>query len=536
MIQNMTGSPEPRVGDVIEVTYSGIMTEESPPSPTGVEKIVVIKRTPDDEIIDPQEDEHLISVTSEGSMIHPFLHFAYSEHWAEDGFLCADGTPAGGELKEWSEESSLPEIEWSEDFTVTYADGVDFQYIMVFNEAREQQDHLFAVSDLSELDSGRYYIGIVVSQKGQYIEQAKQAECTGWVCLLKLVVEHIEGFSSPTEEELRIRFPQYYDLITPKGLEVYVWQTADNVYYCGLLPGTNRGATEDEITDLAANGATVEEMKVILSSYGVTLHDRFELIQMDMDGTNHRVITQLPKQYDLSGGSSGGGSYFFDNGYLIFLAFPSTSNPDYALPVYKIQLETGETTRLFQEDIPLHTVWPALDVSVSNGYLYFPLPQANAEKRAYAEGNLETGRIERVFEDWDEMSSQIVNLDGVLHYFRAGVGLCEYDKATNQESVKFPMDVYCAEVSYTKDYIFMRTSDSKEFTQRTLWALDRDYQLLGKVEQERIGLYFPFLEYTTANAIYFSADGGTITHYIDPHHLDRLELIQLVDPTARSHG
>ena len=270
--------------------------------------------------------------------------------------------------------------------------------------------------------------------------------------------------------------------------------------------------------------------------YGVTLQDHFELIQMDMDGTNHRVITQLPEQKDLSGNFSGGGSYFFDNGYLIFLAFPSTSNPDYALPVYKIQLETGETTRLFQEDIPLHTVWPALDVSVSNGYLYFPLPQANAEKCAYAEGNLETGRIERVFEDWDEMSSQIVNLDGVLHYFRAGAGLCEYDKATNQESVKFPMDVYCAEVSYTKDYIFMRTSDSKEFTQRTLWALDRDYQLLGKVEQERIGLYFPFLEYTTANAIYFSADGGTITHYIDPHHLDRLELIQLVDPTARSHG
>ena len=88
-------------------------------------------------------------------------------------------------------------------------------------------------------------------------------------------------------------------------------------------------------------------------------------------------------------------------------------------------------------------------MSVSNGYLYFPLPQANTEKRAYAEDNLETGRIERVFEDWDVMSSQIVNLDGVLHYFRAGVGLCEYDKASNQESVKFPMDVYCAEVSYT---------------------------------------------------------------------------------------
>ena len=262
----------------------------------------------------------------------------------------------------------------------------------------------------------------------------------------------------------------------------------------------------------------------------------FVLVRMNMDGTDHTEIARLPEQNALDGRKQLGGSYFFDNGFLIYVAMPPQADPDYALPVYKIQLETGATTRLFQEDIPLHTEWPSEDVSVSNGYLYFPLPQANTEKRAYAEGNLETGRIERVFEDWDEMSSQIVNLDGVLHYFRAGVGLCEYDKASNQESVKFPMDVYCAEVSYTKDYIFMRTSDSKEFTQRTLWALDRDYQLLGKVEQERIGLYFPFLEYTTANAIYFSADGGTITHYIDPHHLDRLELIQLVDPTARSHG
>ena len=123
---------------------------------------------------------------------------------------------------------------------------------------------------------------------------------------------------------------------------------------------------------------------------------------MDMDGTNHRVITQLPEQKDLSGNFSGGGSYFFDNGYLIFLAFP-TSNPDYALPVYKIQLETGETTQLFQEDIPLLTVWPAdgvclsaMDTSIS------PCPRRKHQgKYAFArEGNLETGRIELVFGDW----------------------------------------------------------------------------------------------------------------------------------------
>ena len=271
--------------------------------------------------------------------------------------------------------------------------------------------------------------------------------------------------------------------------------------------------------------------------YTTTYEDNGPVVQrMDMDGANHRVITQLPEQKDLSGNFNGGGSYFFDNGYLIFLAFPCTSNPDYALPVYKIQLETGETTQLFQEDIPIHTDWPADGVSISNGYLYFPLPQTSEGKRPYAEGNLETGRIERVFEDWKRENSFIVNFDNVLYYHRAGVGLCEYDKAAGTETVKVPMDVYYADVSYTKDYIFLRTLDSADFNQCVLLAYDRDYNLLGKLELEKIGLRFPFLEYTTANAIYLSTDGGTITHYIDPHHLDRLELIQLVDPTARSHG
>ena len=271
--------------------------------------------------------------------------------------------------------------------------------------------------------------------------------------------------------------------------------------------------------------------------YGVQDNNQeFTLIQMDMDATNHREIVDLPKQFEPNGTSHLGGSYFFDNGFLIYVAMPPQADPDYALPVYKIQLETGETTQLFQGDIPLHTIWPADGVSISNGYIYFPMPQAKASEYAFAEGNLETGHIELVFEDWNKMNSAVVNFDNVLYYHRAGVGLCEYDKAIGTETVKVPMDVYYANVSYTKDYIFLRTLDSADFNQCVLLAYDRDYNLLGKLELEKISLRFPFLEYTTANAIYFSADGGTITHYIDPHHLDRLELIQLVDPTARSHG
>ena len=44
VIQNMNSSPEPKTGDVIEVTYNGIMTEEDPPTPCGVVKIEIVNR------------------------------------------------------------------------------------------------------------------------------------------------------------------------------------------------------------------------------------------------------------------------------------------------------------------------------------------------------------------------------------------------------------------------------------------------------------------------------------------------------------
>ena len=81
------------------------------------------------------------------------------------------------------------------------------------------------------------------------------------------------GGISNTKEELQRKFPEYYDLNTAKGLEVYVWQTAEDTYYCGVLPGVNRDRTEEEISDLAIKGATVEEMKTILSSYDISNED-----------------------------------------------------------------------------------------------------------------------------------------------------------------------------------------------------------------------------------------------------------------------
>ena len=68
-------------------------------------------------------------------------------------------------------------------------------------------------------------------------------------------------------EALREKYPEYFDLGTFKGLELYVWQMAENDYRFGLMPGTNRVKTEEEI--LALPGASAEEMALILSTYEI---------------------------------------------------------------------------------------------------------------------------------------------------------------------------------------------------------------------------------------------------------------------------
>ena len=83
------------------------------------------------------------------------------------------------------------------------------------------------------------------------------------ICIFSLV-----GCDS-TRMDLQSRFPEYYNLETFKGIEVYVWQEENGEYQCGALSGTNRNKTIDEISNLTKNSATIKEMRVILSSYDI---------------------------------------------------------------------------------------------------------------------------------------------------------------------------------------------------------------------------------------------------------------------------
>ena len=68
---------------------------------------------------------------------------------------------------------------------------------------------------------------------------------------------------------LKHKYPEYFKLDATKGVEIYVWQMAEGSYDCGLMNGTNRNKTKEEIWGLASKPLSVEETKLILNELGI---------------------------------------------------------------------------------------------------------------------------------------------------------------------------------------------------------------------------------------------------------------------------
>ena len=72
-----------------------------------------------------------------------------------------------------------------------------------------------------------------------------------------------------TTTNLQKRVPEYYNLDTSEGIKVYVWQAEDGEYRCGAVSGINRITKFEEISKIASNSTTIDEMKTILASYNI---------------------------------------------------------------------------------------------------------------------------------------------------------------------------------------------------------------------------------------------------------------------------
>ena len=78
---------------------------------------------------------------------------------------------------------------------------------------------------------------------------------------------------------LRNRCPEYFDLPTDKGLEIYVWQMAQDDYSFGLMAGTNLRKEDEQLWNL--KGVSLDDLFLILTTYDIS-PENIEVIPIHM--------------------------------------------------------------------------------------------------------------------------------------------------------------------------------------------------------------------------------------------------------------
>ena len=179
----------------------------------------------------------------------------------------------------WLSAGTFTEVMLSEDTFDQYfdPDGKTLAANMRRNNAKAWQ---VIVSDLP--DSLFYYLllqkdGEVCLTRGYYDAGEKDDPNSDdtritYVFLLK-DNDNIRSEAESDMDSLRAKYLEYFDLSTFKGLELYVWQMAPDSYSCGLMLGTNRNKTLEELMNL--KGASIAEMRAILSTYDIDENDVF---------------------------------------------------------------------------------------------------------------------------------------------------------------------------------------------------------------------------------------------------------------------
>lgn len=95
-------------------------------------------------------------------------------------------------------------------------------------------------------------------------------------------------------EKLMEQYPEYFELSDFKGIEVYVWQMAEESYRCGIMSGTNRNKTEEEIWKLQEKSLSVDEAKALLNELEI---DRNNIIVIPTAQPYSSYLYEIDNEY-----------------------------------------------------------------------------------------------------------------------------------------------------------------------------------------------------------------------------------------------
>ena len=359
--------------------------------------------------------------------------------------------------------------------------------------------------------------------------------------------DNIEGF-------FETEYGEYAFNYLPENEKIYFSESGKHEFYllCNKPDCSHRDENCNAYGGIAVGYYNDHIYNVYLNeSKGI-----FMLSRMNMDGTGHEEIMELPKIEDkITGASTSSAStdsLLFNEGYLYMIDEDNLSSKnDTTDVIYKINLDTKEISSLFADCFKDYRY---VKSKMFGNTFYMVIDDKDPENKYettrthschLVKADTDTGEFSIIINDWPWIGGiPPVERDGILYYHRPGIGYCEYDLTSGQETVKLEADLYLSQTSYTDKYIFAREkpnipgTDMRGVVDNWVFKVyNYDYECLNTLEKGSF-VKFPTFLYTARDVLYFSSmSDHTITHYAEISKVgtDDFQLIPVpnaVDPRS----
>lgn len=263
--------------------------------------------------------------------------------------------------------------------------------------------------------------------------------------------------------------------------------------------------------------------------YSVALTDEgFQLVSMDLDGSNHTTVCNLLLPQYPNGQRGGSYVFYFCDGYIYYAIHPGF--PDYPMHLVRTNLITGETEEPWKD-----SVTPDMNggrsCQFSGGCWYMGMDTASSDgeiQSMIVRADPETGTIEKILDNPDGIVMGWWVEGSTVFYFETGRGLCELDWRTGENTcqVEFTGDAIYRGI-YDTVFIYAHPSTANT-APRTMYIYSRDYQLLDSIALTDELFYVT----ATKDTIFFGTpaeNGYHISSYINKSDIGsgNLELIYI---------
>ena len=216
----------------------------------------------------------------------------------------------------------------------------------------------------------------------------------------------------------------------------------------------------------------------------------FNIIQLELDGTNHQIIgeVEMPLYQD---GTRGGNYYFqFHKGYLYYQVDSVTMTVPQQSSFFRFSLSDRTTERLLQELLTDGATGYYPDLVFEDEVLYFVIASPDQSERSMYRCQLSDGTAERLT-DWPMRAGVSTVENGVIHYFdNERKAFCAYDTDRKTFAVEAELpaddiaDFYSGAVFYDTEYVYFITRTESISADQEFYIFNRSYELLDHISMK----------------------------------------------------